>query len=184
MPQARSILLDFPGVRVILRSPTEADRDPLLAAMRSSETLLRPWMTDVDTDAYFDRMLARVDDERQDPNLVCLVDGGAIVGVISLSEIVRGAFQNAFLSYAAVRGYERQGLMSEALQLMLKRAFDELRLHRTEANIQPGNAASIALVRRAGFTYEGASRRYLHINGDWRDHEHWALLAEDWRANA
>lgn len=149
--------------------------------MLLSESLHRPWINDVATDAYFDRLLARVDDERHDTRLVCLREDGAIVGVINLSEIVRGAFQSAFLSYAAVSGYERQGLMSEGLALMVERAFGELGLHRLEANIQPPNAASIALVKRAGFVYEGISRRYLQVDGDWRDHEHWAILAEDWR---
>jgi ribosomal-protein-alanine N-acetyltransferase len=74
--------------------------------------------------------------------------------------------------------------MTEALQLILKYAFETLKLHRVEANIQPGNVASIALVKRAGFTQEGYSRRYLKISGRWRDHERWALIAEDWRKMA
>lgn len=150
--------------------------------MLLSEELHKPWINDVATDAYFDRLLARVDDERHDTSLVRLRDGAAIVGVINLSEIVRGAFQNAFLSYAAVSGYERQGLMSEGLALILDRAFEELGLHRLEANIQPLNTASIALVKRAGFVYEGTSRRYLQVDGVWRDHEHWAMLVDDWHA--
>jgi ribosomal-protein-alanine N-acetyltransferase len=72
--------------------------------------------------------------------------------------------------------------MTEAIALMLRYAFADLRLHRIEANIQPGNVASIALVKRAGFVKEGFSRRYLKIGGRWRDHERWAILAEDWRA--
>ena len=64
---------------------------------------------------------------------------------------------------------------------MLRTAFRTLRLHRVEANIQPGNRASIALVERAGFRREGYSRRYLKIAGRWRDHERWALLAEEWQ---
>jgi ribosomal-protein-alanine N-acetyltransferase len=59
-------------------------------------------------------------------------------------------------------------------------AFGELGLHRLEANIQPGNARSIALVRVLGFEKEGFSRRYLKIDGDWRDHERWALLSDRW----
>ena len=74
--------------------------------------------------------------------------------------------------------------MSEGLQLLLARAFIELELHRLEANIQPGNARSIALVRRAGFVCEGMSPRYLRLGGVWRDHQHWVMLAEDWAAQS
>jgi ribosomal-protein-alanine N-acetyltransferase len=63
---------------------------------------------------------------------------------------------------------------------MLRYAFRELQLYRVEANIQPGNRASLALAQRCGFTKEGFSRRYLQVNGEWRDHERWALLAEEW----
>jgi [ribosomal protein S5]-alanine N-acetyltransferase len=68
------------------------------------------------------------------------------------------------------------------MQLVLRHAFVELRLHRLEANIQPGNTASIALARRCGFEREGFSARYLKIGGRWRDHERWAIRAEQWRA--
>jgi len=72
--------------------------------------------------------------------------------------------------------------MTEALQLMLRYAFEKLKLHRLEANIQPVNVASIALVKRAGFSREGFSRRYLKVCGRWRDHERWAIIAEDWKS--
>jgi [ribosomal protein S5]-alanine N-acetyltransferase len=68
--------------------------------------------------------------------------------------------------------------MTEALRAAVSHAFGDLGLHRLEANIQPGNVASIALVRRLGFQKEGFSPRYLRINGQWRDHERWALLAD------
>jgi ribosomal-protein-alanine N-acetyltransferase len=169
-------------VRVLLRAPAESDRAEFLAAMRASQELHEPWISAIATDEYFDRLLSRVSDERHDTSLVCLSDGGAIVGVINLTEIVRGAFQSAFLSYAAVSGYEGQGLMSDGLQLLLERAFVDLELHRLEANIQPGNGPSLAFVRRAGFICEGSSRAYLKLGGEWRDHEHWVMLAEEWRA--
>jgi ribosomal-protein-alanine N-acetyltransferase len=72
--------------------------------------------------------------------------------------------------------------MSEGMDLLLRHVFTELRLHRIEANIQPGNKASIAPVQRAGFVREGLSERYLKLGGRWRDHERWAIRSEQWRA--
>jgi [ribosomal protein S5]-alanine N-acetyltransferase len=167
--------------RVEVRSPAPADRDEFLAAMRASRKFHRPWLQSPITDDAYDELLAHVQNERYDPLFVCLRDGGAIVGYMNISQIVRGAFQSAFLGYGAVAAYAGHGYMSEGLQLVLARAFTELRLHRLEANIQPANTASIALVRNAGFVREGFAERYLKIGGRWRDHEHWAIRAEQWR---
>ena len=108
----------------------------------------------------------------------------SIIGSFEISRIARGNFQSAYLGYRIDTEHRGRGYMSEALQLGLGHAFRTLGLHRVEANVEPGNEASIALVRRAGFTREGFSRRYLKIGGRWRDHERWALLREDWRPGA
>ena len=113
--------------------------------------------------------------------LICLVSDGAIVGSINLSQIFKGNFRSAYLGYHVGEHYAGQGLMTEALQLLLRYAFERLKLHRLEANIQPSNVASIALVKHAGFSREGFSRRYLKIAGRWRDHERWAILVDDWK---
>jgi ribosomal-protein-alanine N-acetyltransferase len=68
------------------------------------------------------------------------------------------------------------------MQLVLREAFRPLGLHRLEANIQPGNTASIALAKRRGFELEGFSPRYLKVGDRWRDHEHWAITKERWQA--
>lgn len=67
--------------------------------------------------------------------------------------------------------------MTDGLTATLRHAFTDLRLHRLEASIQPANKASLALVRRLGFRYEGVSPACLYIDGEWRDHERWSITA-------
>ncbi|HEV2436064.1 MAG TPA: GNAT family protein [Verrucomicrobiae bacterium] len=104
--------------------------------------------------------------------------------VINLGSIIRGLLQGAYVGYYAFAPHAGKGLMREGLQLVLKHAFQKLRLHRLEANIQPGNQLSLRLARRCGFAREGFSRRYLKDGGRWRDHERWAILAEDLRRSS
>lgn len=109
--------------------------------------------------------------------LVVHRDTDALVGVINITSIALGLLRSADLGYYAFAGFERQGLMREGVSAAIRYAFERLKLHRLEANIQPGNVASLALVRSCGFSKEGFSRRYLKIGGRWRDHERWAILA-------
>ena len=148
--------------------------------MRSSRSLHRPWMDPPLTPERFQAWLLRGRDPSYRPMLACRREDGAIVGFVNLSNIVRGPFQNAFLGYGGVAAHTGRGFMTEALQLALRRAFAELRLHRLEANIQPRNSASLALVERCGFVREGFSERYLKVGGRWRDHERWAIRREQW----
>jgi ribosomal-protein-alanine N-acetyltransferase len=99
---------------------------------------------------------------------------------VNLNEIVRGAFHSAYLGYYGFAPHARQGYMTEGLGLVLRHAFRQMGLHRLEANIQPRNRASRALVRRLGFRREGFSPRYLKVLGRWRDHERWAIVREAW----
>jgi ribosomal-protein-alanine N-acetyltransferase len=97
-----------------------------------------------------------------------------------LSQIFRKSFQNAYLGYMLGERFTRFGYMTEAVGLTLDYAFKDLDLHRVEANVQPSNLPSIRVLQRSGFSKEGFSRRYLKIGGRWRDHERWAIIAEDW----
>lgn len=99
---------------------------------------------------------------------------------MNVNNIVFGALRSGYLGYGAFASHAGRGLMTEGLRAVLDAAFGDLALHRVEANIQPTNHASVDLVRRLGFEREGFSRRYLYVDGDWRDHERWALLGEMW----
>jgi ribosomal-protein-alanine N-acetyltransferase len=150
--------------------------------MRSSRSFHRPWAS-APTDQ--ERFAAYVADSRRDDfeaMLVCRVEDDAIVGFFNLSQIAQGNVQTAYLGYAIGQRFARQGYMREAIELVLRTAFVDLGLDCVEANIQPGNKASIALARGAGFRRESCPPRYLKIGGLWRDHERWAILASEWRA--
>ena len=188
MPVPKSALVA--GSRVYLRRPQLADTASFVAAVRASARLHRNWVKAPGTPARFAAYLKHFagPESRRAATatyvglLACRLDDGAPVGVFNLSEIVRGAFHSAYIGYYALSPHAGRGYMAEGLELTLQFAFRVLRLHRVEINIQPTNERSIALVRRAGLTREGFSRRYVKIAGRWRDHERWALLLEDWRA--
>jgi [ribosomal protein S5]-alanine N-acetyltransferase len=168
------------GARVRLRVLEREDRDAFLTLARDSRDLHRPWTYPPERTDQFDDLFAR---SRRD-DFVCLLsclvdDADTIAGVFTVSQIVRGAFQSAYLGYYANGRHAGQGLMREAMEQVLDHAFGPLALHRLEANIQPGNQPSIALARGAGFRLEGFSPRYLLIGGQWRDHERYAITADE-----
>ncbi len=170
------------GAQVFLRHPVPEDEAEFIQLVRSSRTLHHPWAYPPSTQQAFVDYLQRSQSERHVSLLVCETSSGAIAGVINLNEIIRGAFQSAFLGYYAHANFAGRGYMTAGLGLALQYAFSGLRLHRLEANIQPANQPSIRLVKRCGFRLEGLSPSYLCINGEWRDHERWAILANEWFA--
>jgi ribosomal-protein-alanine N-acetyltransferase len=152
-----------------------ADAAELIAANLASQDYHLPWVTSFTDQTGFDSWFAR---GLTGPNIGLVAREVASNNVVGVVNIVAGAFQSAYLGYYGMLNFARTGLMTEALRAAVGYAFNELGLHRLEANIQPRNTASIALVRRLGFRQEGLSPRYLRINGEWRDHERWALLSD------
>lgn len=172
--------------RVVLRVPTAADSAAFVAAAKASRRLHGAWVQAPASPAEFRAYLKRYASRAAAPTHVGLIavrkDDGAFVGVFNFSNVVRGGFRSAYLGYYGFAPFAGQGYMTEGFALALDHAFTRLRLHRVEANVQPGNRPSNALVVRVGFTREGYSRRYIRIAGRWRDHVRYAMLAEDWRA--
>jgi ribosomal-protein-alanine N-acetyltransferase len=177
--QAPRTLATRPGSRVELRDLVLSDRDAFLDMVRVSRELHRPWTYPPERPDQFDDLVSRTVRDDFACLVTTLVDDGDIVGVFTISQIVRGYFQSAYLGYYASARHAGKGLMAESMLLVLDHAFGPLALHRLEANIQPGNAPSVALARGAGFRLEGYSPRYLLIGGRWRDHERYAITADE-----
>ncbi|MEZ5059899.1 MAG: GNAT family protein [Solirubrobacterales bacterium] len=165
---------------VQIRPATAADAESFVAASIASADLHGPWIEPPRTATAYAEMLRRAEAPNRFQYLVIAPDGG-IGGTVTVGDIVRGNFQSAYLGYAAFAPHAGRGLMTAGLAAVVDRAFTELRLHRLEANVQPGNLPSAALVRRLGFRLEGHSPRYLAVLGEWRDHDRWAITSEDWR---
>ena len=164
---------------VTLSPAVPTDASDLIQGNRDSRAHHAPWVRPFTDQEGFDKWFG------------CLVEGtdivlvarekqsGSIVGVTHLSQISRGALESAYLGFYGNAELAGRGLMTEAVRLAVRHAFEAAGLHRVEANVQPGNARSLALIRRVGFRREGFSPRYLRIEGAWRDHERWAVLADD-----
>jgi [ribosomal protein S5]-alanine N-acetyltransferase len=161
--------------RVILRPATSGDEDEFIDLVRASASLLGPWMSLPATSAEFQALIRHYQQSAEESLLICLRSTGAIAGRVNLNNIVRGRFQCASLSYNAFAPTAGHGYLTEGVGLAVRYAFEQLRLHRLEANIQPGNHASLRLVERLGFRREGYSPEMLFIDGAWRDHERWAI---------
>jgi [ribosomal protein S5]-alanine N-acetyltransferase len=165
--------------RIVLEVVGPEDETEVLAAVNASRALHHPWIDAPDTPERFAVMLERTLQPEHHSFLVREVDTGTLAGAINVTNIVRGAFQSAFTGYYAFAGGDGRGLMAEGLRAVIAYAFGALGLHRLEANIQPGNAPSIALAERCGFRLEGFSPSYLLVDGAWRDHQRFAITVED-----
>ncbi|MEU3401566.1 GNAT family N-acetyltransferase [Streptomyces filamentosus] len=107
------------------------------------------------------------------------VDGERIVGCATLSGIVEGPFRSASLGYWVDGGYTGRGIAGALVDEVLRAAEETLGLHRIEACVLPYNHASLRVLARAGFERIGFAPRYLHIDGEWRDHQLFQRILHD-----
>lgn len=114
---------------------------------------------------------------------VFLKESDELIGRVALSNVSRGAWQNATLGYYIDEAHNGHGYATEAVRLALQFAFGPAGLHRVQAAVLPRNVASRRVLEKAGFSREGRSTKYLQINGVWEDHETFAITLEDWRGN-
>lgn len=165
-------------MRIELERPTLLREQEFLDAVRHSRKLHKGLVAPPPAAERYRAYLNGLRAETREGYFVVVKRTDTLAGVITISEIVRGAFQSAYLGYYALEPHAGEGYLREGLQRVIAHAFGKLKLHRLEANIQPGNTRSIELAKGLGFKREGYSPRYLKVCGRWRDHERWALLAD------
>jgi len=176
------------GASVLIRRPAERDRAEFIMVRRENRAFLERWepQPPADHDAFghesFDRFLKFNRSKRYRKMLICLRSTGEIIGTVNFNGIAPEPFLSTTMGYWIALAHARHGYMTEAIGLAVRHAFTTLGLHRVEANIMPNNKASLALIRRCGFRFEGLALRYLQINGRWADHERWAMTIEDWKS--
>lgn len=170
--------------RLILRTIEISDLGMLQDYLLRNRNFLSPWEPQRQ-DSYYenDNLVKLIEQEiadnskRNQLSLYIFPKGEErIIGNVTLSNIIRGIFQSCFIGYKLDKDEVNKGLITEAVEKVIDIAFNELKLHRIEANIIPRNHQSLRVVKKLGFEYEGLSKEYLKINSVWEDHEHYALL--------
>lgn len=170
------------GEAVYLFAPSKDCADDFLSMTTGSQSFHRPWVYPAIDAKHFRGYLDRLEKGAARGFCVARNEDDTLVGVININDPVMSGYRSASLGYYGSAAYSGRGYMTAGLALVLDQAFTVMNLHRLEANVQPGNAASLALIKRLGFRKEGFSPGFLRVGGEWRDHERWAILADEWLA--
>ncbi len=111
---------------------------------------------------------------------IFLMSTDQLLGRVNLSNVVRGAWQNCTIGYFLDERHNGQGFATEAVRLAVYFAFEHADLHRVQGAVMPRNLASIRVLQKVGFRYEGVAEYYLQINGKWEHHNIYSLTREYW----
>ena len=177
------------GERVFLRPPKRRDALKWQKLRMSSKSFLVPWEPSWDASSctrraylrYFKNSNYLANMDRAYSFLIFKTDDKTLLGGINIGNVRRGVSQSASLGYWIGEKHSRNGYMKEALKLLIPSLFVDLRLNRIEAATLEENIASKNLLKKIGFKKEGVLRKYLKINGTWRDHILYGLLENDFR---
>ena len=173
-------------VSVSLRPFAQSDAEALLGLRLKNRAFLTPFEPQRPTNIYTlsaqRQQIASDEDGFSSGRRYAfgIYTGGVLVGRVSLDNVVRGAWQNATLGYFVDHEHNGRGIATQAVVAAVAYGFDEAGLHRVQAGVMPRNGASIRVLEKAGFRFEGTSLRYLQINGRWEDHNMYAITSEEW----
>lgn len=179
--------LRLQGRAVYLRPPKAGDHRAWASLRGRSRSFLEPWEPvwpehDLTRAAFRARLAAYAREMELDeayPFFVFRRADDALVGGVRLFHVRRGVAQTGTIGYWIGQPFARQGHTRDAVETLIRFAFKGLGLHRLEAACMPENAPSAALLLKCGFSEEGYARAYLKINGDWRDHRLFGLVAPE-----
>ncbi len=177
----------FTGQRIFLRPPRRRDALKWQKLRMSSKSFLVPWEPSWNAAScsrraflrYFKNSNYLANMDRAYSFLIFKIDDKSLLGGINVGNVRRGVAQSASLGYWIGVNHARNGYMKEALKLLIPTLFIDLRLNRLEAATLEDNTASRNLLKKIGFKKEGKLRKYLKINGNWRDHVLYGLLEND-----
>lgn len=178
------------GPAITLRDLTADDANSVVELLLENRTFLRPWEP-VRPERFFTPQGQRSalrrseSDRRADRGYDFAIIGqatGRMIGRITLSNVARGAWQNASVGYFVSEAHCRRGHATEAVRQVLGFAFGPADLHRIQAAVLPRNEGSIRVLQKNGLRDEGLARRYLEIDGAWQDHRIFAITREEWPA--
>ncbi len=175
------------GKKTRLRPPLAADFQAWASLRDASRAFLTPWEPtwphdDLTRPAFRRRLRRYARDARDDrayPFFIWENASGELAGGLTLSNVRRGVAQTCSLGYWAGERFAGRGLIADAVRAVLPFCFGTLGLHRVEAACLESNLPSRRVLTAAGFLHEGIARRYLRIDGQWRDHMLFAVLDED-----
>ena len=170
------------GEAIYLFAPNKESAEDFLTLTTGSQNFHHPWVYPPTDLKHYRAYLDRLENGFAHGFFIARCEDDAMVGVVSINDPIMGGFRSASLGYCAAASYSGRGYMAEGLALVLDHPFTELDFNRLEANVQPGNAVSLALVGRLGFRKEGFSPAFLKVGGVWCDHERWAMLSAEWLA--
>jgi ribosomal-protein-alanine N-acetyltransferase len=172
------------GHKIYLRLLQESDVEALVNLHRRNREFFQAYTPKRSEEFYtaeYQRKrikdsLALMEEDKQYTFGIFLAATDELIGIVELTEVLRGPLQSCWIGYYLDHGQNGHGYTTEAVRLVVDYAFEVLRLHRIEAGVMPHNIGSIRVLEKAGFQKEGLNRKNVKINGKWEDHLHYAVV--------
>ncbi|QAT61005.1 MULTISPECIES: GNAT family N-acetyltransferase [Tissierellales] len=179
--------MSLTGDKIFIRFFEDTDAEALLDLHLRNSEFFQKYSPTFDDDFYtIDSTRKYISDsvkQREEDKAysfgICLKDNGKLVGDISIFHIFRGSLQKCLIGYSLDKQYNGNGYTTEAVSLVVEFAFNELHLHRVEAGVMLSNIGSMRVLEKAGFHREGIEQKGVKINGQWQDHQIFAIISDN-----